>query len=251
MHINNREWSDWPEVRIVRSLWLTNQGGLTPGSNGTGYGRVMETLLIRELQMMAREMVEADLRFARGYIVENYGDVVDDGLSEIDPDPINIDGPRIDVVCYQGNVGWTSHGGVPHAVVPASLARGVIEAKRWPTPKRITEGTGSQDPMNKQLRVRRDHLDQLDLDIPVILVGAYFSGDWDEIQRRTCADYVALCCGPNPTSEDRTEDLARRNELKTVLEILQGETPPTQSHAKGEELRGIARDMFDSEDSSS
>lgn len=247
-------WMGTPEIRIIRELWLTNKGGLEPGTQATArkYGRVFEALLIRELQRLAARLTECDIRFARGYVVEDYGEHQQDGIAEDTTGTVSPAGPRFDVVCYQHNVAWTSNASdagdhTPFAVVPASYTYGVIEAKRTASPGYFP--TDSSRQFNEQLQEQKAHLDQFTTDIPLLLVAAHYAGSPAENRRAAAADDVILL--GDLSEKQSTVAMARDGALAKVLTLLLGEEHVNVEHITPEpdekvgELQDIAQRMAD------
>jgi len=239
MATSHPTWSGSPEQRIIRELRETRVGGLAPGQNSVEYGRFIETVLTRELQLVAKMRSDIELRFARGYIVEDYGDPESGEVSLNESDSAEKAGPRFDIVCYHGNVAWSAFDRVPAAVVPESLACGVIEVKRTISPKRF--GPDSNEHFNEQLRNQRDYLDGFKVDIPHIAVGAHFFGTPKENRRKALVDHVALLWDLNNDSSDAA--LARNGELATVIDILTGENSPNSMDEKTKNLQDIASQL--------
>lgn len=241
------DWEGSPEERIIREIFFTKKNGLEPGTRSTEYGRVLETVLIRELQMLAREQTDTDLRFARGYVVEDYGNSESGTISADGEATIDSNSPRFDIVCYCGDVAWSAFDGNPVAVVPKSFTYGVIEVKRTLSPG-FFPGNSSRA-LNTQFRKQRGHLDSLGLDVPFIVVGAHFRGTPKENRRKALADHVALL--GDLSHEGSAAKMARSGELSTVIDVLaEGTTPenadgrPTE---KVSELQDIAKEIHDSE----
>jgi hypothetical protein len=213
-----------PEERIIRELFLTKQGGLAPGSRSRDYGRVFETLLIREAQILARLHSDTGLKFARGYVVDDYGGSEDGPISKNQVQNVTPEGPRFDIVCYTGRVAWTSYDGLPMAVVPKSYAHGVIEAKRTLSPGYFPRD--SSRAMNEQFIDQQAHLDELALKIPFVVVGAHYRGSPSENRRAAMADYVALL--GDLSHAGSAVQMAQSNELKKVIKVFEtGKVPRT------------------------
>lgn len=236
-------WNDSPEGRINRALRETRLGGLSPKSNSRKFGRVIETLLIRELQILAQKKSDQELRFARGYVIDDYGQPESGEVSIPEKRLIEPAGPRFDIVCYHGNVAWTDYDGFPFALVPKSLADGVIEVKRTVTPKRF--GPDSDYHYNEQLREHRDYIRELGIDIPRIFVAANFYGTLKENRQKGLADYVALLGDLN--KERGVTTMACDGELEKVIAVLSGEDP-YEMDEKTQELQDIASQITDSDD---
>lgn len=212
-------WEGSPEERIIRELYRTSEGGLKAGTEGRTYGRVFETLLIRELQVMAADMAELDVRFARGYVVDDYGSGSFEGASASGASSVSISGsPRFDVVCYHGDVSWTSYDGFPFALVPTSFTYGVIEAKRTLSPGYLPED--SSRGMNAQFRRQREYLDDLGVDGPLVVVCAHFAGAPAGLRRKAAADHVAPLGALS--EKGSAAGMAQEGELERVVEVLVG-----------------------------
>lgn len=206
-----------PEERIIRGLYRTKEGGLEPGIQSREYGRVFESLLLQELQRLASQNEDRDIRFARGYVVEDYGSSKFDGASAAGASEVTTTAsPRFDIVCYHGDVAWESYDGMPMALVPESLAHGVIEAKRTLSPGYLP--SDSSRGMNNQFRQQREYLDGLDMDGPLVLVGAHYSGAAQEISKEAAVDHVALL--GDLSNKGSASRMARDGELAKVVELL-------------------------------
>jgi len=213
----SNEQSSSPEERIIRELYRTKEGGLAPGSRGREYGRVFETLLRRELQRLAQNQTDADIRFARGYVVDDYGTSNYHGASAADADTVDYSSsPRFDLICYDGEVAWTSHDGLPCALVPTSFVYGGIEAKRTLSPGYFP--IDSSRSINAQLRRQREHLDALDVRGPLIVVGAHYSGDPAEIRQQAAADEVILL--GDLANKGSAAEMAERRALARTVRLL-------------------------------
>lgn len=216
MRPSDTNWESSPEKRIIREIFLTKEGGLAPGTSSTAYGNVYETVLIRELQRLTQQYTSSDIRFARGFVVEDYGTQTSGGIAANGMPKIGADGPRFDIICYGGNVAWTTHNGVPHAVVPQSFVLGVIEAKRTLSPGYFPED--SSRAMNEQFTRQKRYLERFNSNIPLIIVGAHYSGSPTENRRKAKADHVALL---GDLSESGSADrMAEEGELNQVVELL-------------------------------
>lgn len=237
-------WRNGPEYRIIRELRETRIGGLAPGKQSNEFGRVVETLLIRELQMLARERSDVDLRFARGYIVEDYGDPESGEVSLSDGETVEKTGPRFDIVCYRGNVAWSTYERMPVAIVPKSLAYGVIEVKRTVSPKRF--GPDSNEHFNEQLVGQRDYLRDLGADVLRIVVGANYFGTKDENRRKALADYVALLGDLN--KRPSASKMVTKGELAATVDLLLGIEPSVDE--KMTNLQNIAKGLNQEPDES-
>lgn len=232
------------EQRIIRELFLTKEGGLAPGTYREKYGRVFEELLIRELQLLTHLETDSDLQFARGYVVDDYA-----GSDSGDIDP-NIEfealsnGPRFDIVCYSGEVAWSSYSGWPMAIVPRSFAVGIIEAKWTLSPGYLPKN--SSRAINEQLATQQSYLKELGIEVPLILVGAHYSGDRNEIQRRARADFVALL--GDLSEKGSAVKTAHAGELQKVISLLMtGEVPldddEKAKREKVDDLQNIAKSL--------
>lgn len=211
------QWSGSPEERIIRELYRTKEGGVEPGRQSTEYGRIFESLLTRELQRLAHQQEEADIRFARGYIVEDYGTQKFPGASAIGAKSVSTAAsPRFDIICYHGDVAWRSYDGVPLAVVPASFTYGVIEAKRTLSPGYLPKD--SSRGMNEQFSRQRSYLDDAGVDGPFILVGAHYSGNPEKIRQEAVADHVALL--GDLTDKGSASQMACEGQLSEVVELI-------------------------------
>lgn len=181
-----------PEEGVLKSMYRTKKSGLKPSSDPSTYGVIVETLILQELQALAATLApEPTLRFARGYVTEDYGSGDYVGASAKNASrATETDSPRFDIIAYEGDVAWKAHGGIPHALVPASFAKGVIEVKRTLSPSSFKTGT-SKD-INPQLRAQKEHLERVGrLDCPIILVGSHFwSTSADEVRELAAADHV-------------------------------------------------------------
>lgn len=231
------KWSGSPEWRIIRELRETRLGGLKPGRDQQEFGRVIETLVIRELQMLCRQQSNTELRFARGFVVDDYGSIDRADVHLPEDESISKAGPRFDIVCYYGNVAWADYAGFPFALVPKSFAIGVLEVKRTVTPKKFTADSG--DHINKQLRKQRNYLSELGIDFLQIVVGANYYGTKEENQRKSIADYVALLGDLNQMPS--ATKMAQNGELAHVIDILSGEKPANPKAEKTENLQDIAK----------
>lgn len=236
-------WNNSPEERIIRELYLSKKGGLAPGTRSREYGRVLETLLIRELQMLSRLHSDTDLKFARGYVVDDYGGSKQGSISKNQELNVTPKGPRFDIVCYTGRVAWSSYDGLPVAEVPKSFARGIIEAKRTLSPGYFP--SGSSRAMNEQFSSQQAYLDDLDLDIPFVVLGAHYRGSPSENQNAADADFVALL--GDLSHAGSAAQMARNNELKKVVQVFEtGKVPISDAkEAKEEKVRNL-QDIADS-----
>lgn len=205
-----------PEYRIIRELRETRMGGLAPGTNTSEFGRVVETLIIRELQALATQRSNADMRFARGYVVEDYGHPESGEVSLSEGDQVEKHGPRFDIICYRGNVAWAAHERVPIALVPTSLVYGVIEVKRTVTPKRF--GSDSNEHYNNQLESQRRYLEELGAEHHHIVIGANYYGTPEENRQKALADYVAVL--GNLNEQPSATDMANAGVLASVVDRL-------------------------------
>lgn len=238
------KWSGLPERRIIKELGETNRGGLQPKNNPAEFGRVIEALVIRELQILSRKRTDTELRFARGYIVDNYGGSESGEITISEDNQIQKQGPRFDIICYHGNVAWTAYSGFPFALVPKSYVLGVIEVKRTVTPKRFT--SDSNEHINSQLRNHRNYLDDLNIDIPQVVVATHFFGTVEENRRKSIADHVALL--GNLKHKKSATKMVQKGELAHVVDILTGEKPTNPKAEKTKELQNIAKQVVKQDD---
>lgn len=186
-------WADTPEERITREEYRASKAGLTSGQYGDdgepkGVGRFLERVVIRELQKIAHEQYDSELRFAHGIVVKDYGSSKYPGASASGASEIDLNtSPEFDIVCYRGDVAWTYSDGKPLAVVPESFVYGVVEVKRGVNGSNL-------DTINRQLRRQRTYLQtDLGLSVPQVLVGVqYFGGEVSEMMTEAASDYVAL-----------------------------------------------------------
>jgi hypothetical protein len=244
-----------PEVRIIRELWLSKKGGLSPGDTDTSrnHGRVFEELAIRELQRLADQLLNKDVRFARGYVVEDYGNQQHDGISEEGIEDVQPAGPRFDVVCYFGNVAWTRNQKdvddlTPFAVIPKSSVYGVIEVKRTASPGYFP--VDSSRAFNNQLNKQQDYLTKLSVDVPLVFVAAHFSGSHENISRKSRSDaFVGL---GDLSHKETTERMVKHGEpLARVLSIMFDEIDIPSHFESGvnaekvEKLQDIAKEYTD------
>lgn len=239
----NNQISDWqgsPEERIIRELYRTSEGGIEAGTDSQAYGRILETLLKRELQNLGTAVCGGDLRFDRGYLVEDYGSQEFKGASATHASDVSThDSPRFDIIAYSGDVAWRSFDGLPHALVPASFAHGIIEVKRTLSPGYLPPD--SSRAMNVQFRRQREYMKKIDPDLPFILIGAHYSGNPEEIRRKALATHVALIGDLSEAGSARR--MAQPGELENVIKVLAGESPMDGERAS--KLQDIARDMFE------
>lgn len=181
-----------PEEGVLKSMYRTKKSGLTPSSDPAEYGAIIETLILQELQCFAAGLVpEPPLRFARGYVTEDYGSEDYIGASGKNAASASkSESPQFDIIAYEGDVAWKAHGGTPHALVPASFVKGVIEVKRTLAPSSFKTGTPKD--INPQLKAQKAHLERIGrIDCPTILVGAHFwSTSADEVRELAAADHV-------------------------------------------------------------
>lgn len=218
MTASRPQWSGSPEERIIRELYRTKEGGLAPGKDSAEYGRVFETLLVRELQTLAHQRSDADVRFARGYVVEDYGSSSFEGASAAGASTVNTTAsPRFDIVCYRGDVAWQSYQGLPVALVPASFTYGVIEAKRTLSPGYLP--ASSSRAMNEQFSRQREYLDRIGVVGPLVVVGAHFSGAPAEIRAEAATDHVALL--GDLSAKGSAAKMAQPGELTRVLDVVE------------------------------
>lgn len=206
-----------PEERIIRELYRAKNAGLTASNQASGVGSLLETLLLRELQSLSARMHDEDIRFARGWVVENYGTEKSEGASATNAAEVSTSSsPRFDIVCYRGDVAWKTHGGVPHALVPATFTRGVLEAKRTLSPGYFS--VNSSRGMNEQLIRQRKHLDQLGVDGPLVIVGAHHRGTPAELREEAAADAVAPL--GDLANQRFADKMAREGELARIVNLL-------------------------------
>lgn len=192
--MSSNDWADSPEERITREEYRSSKAGLTSGQYGEkegeakGVGRFLERVVIRELQKIAHERYDSELRFEHGVVVEDYGSQKYPGASASGASELNADAsPEFDIVCYRGDVAWTYNDGKPLAVVPESFLCGIIEVKRGVNGSNL-------DTINRQLQRQSRYLNStLDTSVPHVLVGIqYFGGQMLEAVNDAASDYVAL-----------------------------------------------------------
>lgn len=215
------KWPDTPEERIIREMFRSNKGGMQPGTKSPEFGRLIENLLIRELTKLANERTDQDIRFSRGWIVEDYGTSKYPGASASGARAsLETGAPRLDIICYHGDIAWNHHQGIPHAMVPQSYAYGFIEVKRTLNPKRLHEGSSAADePVNDQLARQRRYIESLGISIPQILIGAhYWDGSEMQVRQEATADHVGLI--GSLTRKGSAAGMANEGELESVLNEL-------------------------------
>lgn len=206
-----------PEERIIRELYRSKKAGLTASDQASGVGSLLETLLLRELHQLSTKYRDDDIRFARGWVVEDYGTEKSEGASATNASSVDTSSsPRFDIICYRGDVAWRTHGGVPHALVPAAFTRGVIEAKRTLSPGYFP--IDSSRGMNEQFIRQREHLDDLDVAGPLVVVGAHHRGTPDDLRREAAADHVAPL--GDLANQGYASEMAREGELRRVVDLL-------------------------------
>ena len=237
------------EWRIIRELFETRKGGLIPKHQGLEYGRVIETVITRELNILIRKLSDRDLRFSRGYIVRDYGGS-ESGEVIFDAKPQEIDiystlveseDPRFDIVCYEGFVAWNHYNGLPIALVPRSHVRGVIEVKRTISPTRFTN---SEKGYNLQLRDHRNHLSELDIDVPRVVIGLLHYGTMDQNNNKALADFVAGIGNANHAPD--AKKMTNEGMMEKVVEILlEGE--PRSGFEGDSNLQSIAEKIVSEE----
>ncbi|WP_265110840.1 hypothetical protein [Halosolutus halophilus] len=198
-------WADSPEERITREEYRASKAGLTAGQYGEdgeprGVGRFLERIVIRELQKIAHEQYDSELRFEHGVVVEDYGSRKYPGASASGASGVDTDAsPEFDIVCYRGDVAWTYSDGKPLAVVPESFLYGVVEVKRGVNGSNL-------DAINRQLRRQSEYLDSArGVRVPQILVGVqYFGGQVVEMVTEAVSEYVALIGDINGSGSARS-----------------------------------------------
>ena len=198
-------WADSPEERITREEYRASEAGLTSGQYGEegeakGVGRFLERVTIRELQKIAHEQYDSELRFEHGVVVGDYGSQKYPGASASGASGIDTAvSPEFDIVCYRGDVAWTYSDGKPFAVVPESFLYGVVEVKRGVNGSNL-------DAINRQLQRQSRYLDSnLDMSVPQVLVGVqYFGGQVLEIVNKAASDYTALIGDINGSGSARS-----------------------------------------------
>lgn len=187
-------WADSPEERITREEFRASKAGLQSkqfgeeGGEPKGVGRFLERVVIRELQKIAHEQFESELRFEHGVVVEDYGSRKYSGASASGASSVDTStSPEFDIICYRGDVAWTYSDGKPLAVVPKSFLHGVIEVKRGVNGSNL-------DSINPQLRRQKRYLrDEIGISVPQALVGVqYFGGQLENMLHDAAADHVAL-----------------------------------------------------------
>lgn len=186
-------WADTPEERITREEYRASKAGLASGQYGQkgeakGVGRFLERVVIRELQKIAHNQHDLELRFEHGVVVEDYGTQKYPGASASGASGVTTSrSPEFDIVCYRGDVAWTYSDGKPLAIVPESFLYGVVEVKRGVNGSNL-------DTINRQLKRQSSYLDsELGVSVPQILVGVqYFGGQILEMMNTSASDYTAL-----------------------------------------------------------
>lgn len=223
-------WVDSPEERITREEYRASKAGLTSGQYGEegeakGVGRFLERVVIRELQKIAYEQYDSELRFEHGVVVEDYGTQKYPGASASGASGVDTGvSPEFDIVCYRGDVAWTYSDGKPLAVVPESFLYGVVEVKRGVNGSNV-------DTINRQLRRQSEYLDsELGVSAPQILVGVqYFGGQVLEMVNEAASDYVALIGDINGSGSARSmtepvevgeNGIVGRGCLESVVSVL-------------------------------
>lgn len=111
---------------------------------------------------------------------------------------------------------WTTHDGLPCALVPASLTYGVLEAKRTLSPGYFPVGSSRE--MNVQLRRQRESLDNLGVEGPLIAVGAHYSSTPEEIRQQAATDEVALL--GDLKNEGSAAKMAEQGALENIVQVL-------------------------------
>jgi len=208
------KWESTPEERIIREKRRAKEAGIT----GTDVGEVIEDLVTRELTKLAAEQTNHDLRFSRGWIVEDYGTEKSPGASTTKSEEAEKAGPRLDIICYQGDVARQNHSNRPHALVPQSYAYGFIEVKKYLNPNLVTDGRTGNEPINDQLDRQRQHVESLGLSIPQVLLGIEYSdGSEMEVREVANADAVGLI---ESLTYEYVKEMANNGELVQVLDLL-------------------------------
>lgn len=226
-------WADSPEERITREEYRASKAGLTSGQYGKegeakGVGRFLERIVIRELQKVAHEQYDSELRFEHGIVVKDYGSQKYPGASASGASGVDTDvSPEFDIVCYRGDVAWTYSDGKPLAVVPESLLYGVVEVKRGVNGSNL-------DTINQQLRRQSDYLgSHFGVSVPQVLVGVqYFGGQVLEMVNEAASDYVALIGDINGSGSARSmtkpvesgeKGFVGRGCIESVVSVLNGQ----------------------------
>jgi hypothetical protein len=209
------KWDGSPEERIIHGKKYAKEAG----AKGKKSGTVIEDLVTRELTKLAGDNTDYDLRFSRGWIVDDYGKDNTPGASWQNADEVNTAGvPRLDIICYHGDVARKYHSNIPHALVPESYAYGFVEVKKHLNPNRLHEGSHG-NPVNDQLDRQREYVESLGLSISQVLLGIeYYRGPAEQIREEAHADAVGLisCLTDLPIAAD----MANEGELKRVLDAL-------------------------------
>lgn len=209
-----------PEERIIHEIYLANKGGTPPDKHPAEYHRIFESVLLRELHGVARE-IHSRTRFARGFVVGDYARDTQKGILITDIHPVVASGPRFDVVCYSGNVAWNTHEGIPHALVPASRALGVVDVKRTLAPEFFDED--SPRSFNTDYREQQNVLDSVGAEVPLIALAAHYRGTKEEIRNLADVDHVALLGDldrADPSSPDSAERMAEMGELLELVRLV-------------------------------
>jgi len=210
------KWDTSPEERIIHGKKYAKEAGLKAKKSG----QVIEELVIRELTKLAAEQTDHDLRFSRGWIVEDYGRDNSPGASWQNASEVETTGPPLDIICYHSNVARKFRYHLTHALVPQSCAYGFIEVKKHLNPNRLHQGSSkNSEPVNDQLDRQREHVESLKLSIPQALLGIeYYNGPEQQIREEAHADVVGLisCLTDMPVAAD----MANEGELLNVLDAL-------------------------------
>jgi hypothetical protein len=209
------KWTGSPEERIIHGKKYAKEAGLKANKSG----QVVEELVICELTKLAAERTDHDLRFSRGWIVEDYGKDNTPGASWQEANKVETGpSPRLDIICYHGNVARKYHSNIPHTLVPQSNVYAFIEVKKYLSPGRLHEGSHG-NPVNNQLDRQRKHAESLGLSIPQVLLGIEYSESSEQrIREEAHADTVGLisCLTDMPS----VADMANEGELENVLDAL-------------------------------
>ena len=210
------KWTGSPEERIIHGKKYAKEAGLKANKSG----QVIEELVISELTKLAAERTDHDLRFSRGWIVEDYGKDNTLGASWQEANEVETPGPPLDIICYHSNVARRFRYHLTHALVPKSYAYGFIEVKKHLNPTRLHEGSSEgNEPYNDQLNRQREYVESLGLSIPQVLLGIeYHRGPEQQIREEAHADSVGLisCLTDMPS----VADMANEGELENVLDAL-------------------------------
>lgn len=224
INVTERTPSGSPEERIIREMYRTNKGGMAPKHNPVEFGRLIEDLVTRELTLLASQYGRQDIRFARGWIVDDYGSKKFEGASAKNAKQVTtIDPPRLDIICYRGDIAWRSFEGIPHALVPKSFAQGFLEVKRTLNPKRLHKGISKNaESVNDQLERQQEYMDSIRASVPQILVGAhYWDGSEMQVRNEANADSVALL--GSLTRNGSASGMANDGELEATLKAFLSE----------------------------